>query len=930
MRFFYNLFLVITLVICQVASLSGQVANDNCATAKVLTKVNDYCEDITTRGATPNPLSAANCWTTTGADIWYSFVAIATEVSVTVRNKTTTSTPSPETALYATTDCTTYSELYCGRSNNGASNIIKGGLIPGERYFIRIQSANNTTADFRLCINNYNPPAQLSSDCPQGAVLCDKSGFSIPSLKGAGTNVKELTDATCWGTTGGGLNPENETNSTWLKWTCQQSGTLTFSILPLNITDDIDFALYELPNGLNNCTGKRLVRCMAAGPNSQNNPNPNATDRRCFGATGLNLTAQDVNETSGCTASDPHDNFLKALDMEAGKTYALCINNFEGSGFGTSISFGGTGTFVGPDAKISLNKPDKKYCLGEDVVFIDASTFANGQITKRQWKFGKDASRDSASSATPSSYRVFYKTPGWKAVVLTVTTDRGCIVTSIIDSIFIEGFKYDSTLRRPTCELGTDGLIKLRVVNCGRAPIRYNWDNTGYSTRDSLAGLSSGRHRVLITDSSGMHVDTFSFNLKQFEVELDTAKRIVTPPTCFGLSNGKIELKPATGIAPFLYKWNNSTTYLPDNTLTSLSEGQYTVEIRDANNCKGVYTFNVAAPPRVSVAIDSFNITCFGLTDGAAIAYPAGGVGKYKVTWSTGTVGDTVRNLKAGTYSLIARDSNACETTRSVTIIEPGQIGLAPIRIQPAKCFGDSTAELVVLGSGGTPPFRYSIDGIRFQRDSAFFKIPSKSYTVVVRDSTGCRRTVQVDVPQPPQIQVTAGADITVQLGFSTDIRATVIPSSKLVSYVWTPKDSSMACATCPRTSVGPFNTTKYRVTVKDSSGCTAFDELIVNVDKKRPVFIPTAFSPNGDGINDYFSIFANQSALVIKELRIFNRWGDMLFVGKDLPLNNETKGWDGTFNDIKLNPDVFAFFAIVKFIDGEEIVYKGDITLMK
>jgi gliding motility-associated-like protein len=933
MRFFYLKSLLFLALILMGEMTFAQPLNDNCATAtQINVKNSNFCSNdaqFTNVGATVSPLGTNRCLSANGLDVWFSFVSIATDVKVTVIGRTATQPAGtmarPEIGLYTTSDCSTFNDLVnCDASTNGLATVERAGLIPGERYYIRVQGGAGTTGTFKLCIQNYNPPVDPSGDCSKASILCDKSPFSLRGIQGGGSDPTELNVVPCRWTDGCvsiSRNENAENNTLWFKWTCATSGTLEFVLTPTKADLDIDFVVFKLPNGPSNCQNKEVLRCMFSGDDT-------SPKSPCYGATGLRAGESDVSEPTACRCVT-HNNFLKPLDMVAGETYALAIDIPYASKEGFSVNWGGTGTFQGPVAKINVNKPDKKYCLGEDVLFTDASSFVGGQIVKRQWRFGKDASQDSASSAGPNSYSVFYKTPGWKSVVLTVTSDKGCVVTSIVDSILIEGFKYDSLLRRPTCELGTDGLIRLRVISCGRPPIRYNWDNTGYSARDSLAGLSSGRHFVLVTDSSGMHVDTFSFNLKQFDVELDKSS-IVTPPTCFGLSNGKIDLKPATGIAPFLYKWNNSPTFLPDNTLTSLSEGQYSVEIRDANNCKGIYTFNVAAPLPVSVAVDSFNITCFGLTDGAAIAYPAGGVGKYKVTWSTGTVGDTVRNLKAGTYSLIARDSNACETTRNITIIEPGQIGLAPLRIQPAKCFGDSTAELVVLGSGGTPPFRYSIDGIRFQRDSAFFKIPSKTYTVVVRDSTGCRRTIDVDVPQPPQIQVTAGADITVQLGFSTDIRATVIPSTKLVSYAWTPKDSTMACATCPRTSVGPFNTTKYRVTVKDSSGCTAFDELIVNVDKKRPIFIPTAFSPNGDGINDYFTAFGNQSAVIIKELRVFNRWGDMLYVGKDLPLNNESKGWDGTFNDTKLNPDVFAFFAVIRFIDGEEIVYKGDITLLK
>ena len=931
LNFFALRFLWIGFILLLPLGLLAQVpANDNCETAKLLRSVKDYCEDFTTVGATAGTLSAPICWSTTGQDVWFSFIAVATEVSVTIRNKTTSTTPSPEAVLYTTLDCTSYNELYCGRSNNGATNLIKGGLIPGEQYYIRVQAANNRTGDFSLCINNYNPPAQLSADCPTGTVLCDKSSFTIPQLKGPGKDNKELTDAaSCWGTIGGGINPENETNSVWLKWTCAQSGTLTFTILPLNITDDIDFVLYELPNGLNNCAGRRLLRCMAAGPSDQNNPNPSSVDRRCFGSTGLNNTAQDDSEPVGCRNGVPHDNYVRALDMVAGKSYALAINNYTSNGNGFNVEFGGTGDFLGPQAKIGIDRPDKKYCLGETVTFTDNSSFALGQITKRQWRFGKNASIDTANGVGP--FRVFYKTPGWKSVVLTITTDRGCIVTSILDSIFVKPFQYDSLVRRPTCTQGTDGMIRLKVVECGRAPIRYNWENTGYTTRDSISGLSPGRYRVAVTDSSGLYIDTLVFNLKQFEVELDTAKRIITPPQCFGFSNGRIVLNPKTGVAPFRYKWNNNPNFTADNFLNAIGEGQYTVEIRDNNNCKGVYSFDVIAPPQVAVAVDTFNISCFGLTDGQAVAYPSGGVGGYSVSWSRGDVGDTVRNLRAGQYSVFVRDSNNCEIRSGVLISEPPQIGLNTLRVQPAKCYGDSTAELVIAGKGGTPPYRFSIDGVRFQKDSAFLKIPAKKYSVVVRDSTGCRSTIAVDVPQPPQLQVSAGPDLEVDLGFSENLRATVVPSSKLVSYVWTPKDTTMTCPTCAQTTVFPLRNTLYRVTIKDSAGCTAFDELLLSVIKKRPIYIPNVFSPTDhNGVNDFFTIYGNQSAVVIKELKIFNRWGDLMFQASNIPLNKDEVGWDGTWRSQRLQPDVFAFFAIIKFIDGEEVIYKGDVTIVR
>jgi gliding motility-associated-like protein len=919
----YVRFLAFCLFILRGLAVFAQPINDNCETAISIADPRNYCSGataFTNVGATTSTVSSVPaCSSPNGADVWFSFRAVATDVRITIQGAIASAGVGtlvrPEAALFSGADCATLSEIAskCDATSVNIIDVYKGSITPGEVYYIRVQGAGGRKGTFKLCMVNYNAPANITSDCPTSAMLCDKSTISVASVTGSGTNTKELDDATCFG---GGTNLES--NSTWFKWTCLQSGTLSFSIIPTNLTDDMDFAVYELPNGVSNCTGKILVRCMASGTT-------NGNTCALLGATGLRDSDTDIAEPSGCGLST-QNNWLKSLDMVAGKSYALGINNFTSTGNGFNLQFGGTGSFIGPDAKINFSKSSKKICLGEDIVYTDASSFANGQISKRKWSFGKGASIDSTSTLGP--HRVFYKTPGWKSIVLTVTSDRGCQVTTILDSIFVEPFKYDSTTRRPTCALGNDGLIRLKVLSCGRPPIRYNWENTGYTTRDSFSNLRTGTYRVAVTDSSGVYVDTIRFTLKEFTIELDTAVRAVKPPSCFGLTNGSIVLKPSTGKTPYIYNWGRGTTL--DSTSTGLGEGSYSVSIVDANGCKGNFIFDVVAPPKVEVSLDTFNISCFGLTDGQVVAHPSGGSGNYRVSWSNGALGDTVRNLKAGTYTCFVFDKNDCPAEMKVLVREPPQIFLNPTRIKSAQCYGDSTAELAVLGSGGTQPYRYSIDGVRFQRDSAFLKIPARSYQVVVRDSTGCRATFKVDVPQPPLLQVNAGQDLDIDLGTSQVLRAIVVPSSKLVNYAWTPADSTISCKNCPVVTVMPLNTAIYRVTVKDSQNCTAFDDVLLRVIKRRPIYAPNVFSPNNDGVNDFFTLYGNQAAVKVKSLKVFNRWGDMMFSATNLPLGGDRMGWDGTFNGRDVPPDVFVYVAVVSFIDGEEIIIKGDVTLTR
>ena len=922
----------------------AQPANDECANAyNILTPAN-ICMNFSSVGATVSTFSKAQCFNNSGKDVWFMFKAVGIQAKLDIVGIKTGNDAALNgiEAVFYSGDCSQFNELPCKSTSSGALELVASGLILAQTYYIRVQGFNNTTGGFKLCLKNFNPPTSFDADCIVGPTLCDKSSFAVPNLNGPGKDATDLNDADCL--SGGGQNAES--NSTWFRFTCDSSGPLTFTLTPFydgdgtknNLGDDIDFAVYELPNGISSCTSKKLLRCEAGGPYIQTGPLGDSTTTykqalRCKGTTGLRMGETNIIEPGGCDGSFNHTNFLKPVDMIAGHSYAIGINSFQpkstAAQSGIYVEFGqsfGSGTFVGPKAKIAYSVPSKSICVGENITYTDSSSFTNGQIVDWQWSFGKDASVAKASGKAPKT--VYYKTPGWKSVVLTVTTARNCAISTILDSVYVKGFQYDSTVRKPTCTLGNDGLIRLKVIACGKAPIKYNWENTGYTTRDSLSGIGRGTYRVAVTDSSGIYVDTLVFKLQELTLSLDTAVNAIQNPSCKGLTNGKITLSPSTGTRPYVFNYGKNNTL--DSTLAGLGEGTYTVKVVDANNCKGNFILDLVNPPKVQLDIDTFNISCYGKTDGASVAHPSGGVGNYSVSWSTGTIGDTVRNLSVGTYNVFVNDGNKCEARQSFTIAEPPQLLLDTLRIKPAKCFGDSTAELVVKGRGGTPPFKYSIDGYQYSNDSSFLKIPAKNYKVYVRDSTGCQSTFAVNVPQPNQLQVSAGADQTIELGFSTTIAAIVVPSKNPVKYAWTPADTTLQCATCAVATVTPYHTTDYTITVRDSQNCVAFDVVEIRVSKNRPIYIPNSFSPNGDGVNDYFTVYGNPAAVIIKEFKVFNRWGNLIWETNDMPLGVDQKGWDGFFGGKLLSPDVYAFYVKVLFLDGEEVIYRGDITLIR
>ena len=135
-----------------------------------------------------------------------------------------------------------------------------------------------------------------NGDCSGGVILCDKSSFTVPSVFGEGSNPNELQ----------GLCLGNEFSSSWYKWTCEESGSLTFTLNPLVSTDDLDFAVFEMPNGIDDCSNLELLRCMASG---ENVGAPLSDWIACIGATGLSAGSDDIVETPGCSNND--DNFFR-------------------------------------------------------------------------------------------------------------------------------------------------------------------------------------------------------------------------------------------------------------------------------------------------------------------------------------------------------------------------------------------------------------------------------------------------------------------------------------------------------------------------------------------------------------------------------------------------------------------------------------------
>jgi gliding motility-associated-like protein len=325
-----------------------------------------------------------------------------------------------------------------------------------------------------------------------------------------------------------------------------------------------------------------------------------------------------------------------------------------------------------------------------------------------------------------------------------------------------------------------------------------------------------------------------------------------------------------------------------------------------------------------------FNLSCPDSNDGVASVDIDGGLPQYVVRWSTGATGDTLRGLAAGSYQFTVTDANGCQTEGAVSLTEPTPISLAT-DVRPPLCTGDANGAIILQGiSGGTPPYEYSTDGQNFrsldQTTPIITDLGAGTYSFSIQDINDCFTVSVVTIPEPTPLDVDLGPDLTIQYGDS--IQLDPIMNFSPDQFTWRPAES-VSNPNILNPFMAPTTTTTVVFSASDMAGCEVSDQLTITIDNSRNVFLPSAFSPNGDGLNDFFSPLVGQNVRTISSLQIFDRWGNQVYQGSDLPGDTDT-GWNGRINRELAPAGVYVFYAEILFLDGATELYQGDMVLIR
>ncbi|MEQ1746886.1 MAG: gliding motility-associated C-terminal domain-containing protein [Saprospiraceae bacterium] len=518
---------------------------------------------------------------------------------------------------------------------------------------------------------------------------------------------------------------------------------------------------------------------------------------------------------------------------------------------------------------------------------------------------------------------------------VTASDAKGCSASATVTVATWDSIRVNVAFILPTCNGAKDGQAAVNQVSGGAGNGSFGnysffWSVPGTGDTLYVNGLAGGQNYTLtVSDQTGCSA--------VFPYFLDNPLPIVpnvqaTDITCFGLANGSVAVISVQSPHPITeYRWNTGPV---GQTLNNLPPGTYTVTARTAQGCTGTATTTVTEPPLLTLALDVETLVCNNDSNGVVRAVPQGGTPGYKFDWNTGAVDDSLSGLGPGLYTITVSDKNGCTVADSTALNQPNPPVIS-VETREPQCFGYRNGWAQLTVTGGTGPFRYSLDGQSFTGSGTFFGLAASLYDVRVLDGLGCITTATFVLNQPAPIIVQADPDVTITLGDSVLLTADAFNTAGTATYVWRGATTGdLTCVNPPECSAvwaKPLYTNTYTVLVTDTNGCTGRASVRVEVEKPRGVYVPTGFSPNGDGNNDRLVVHGKGEQIRrIRVFRVFDRWGELVYEDFDFLANDTMRGWDGTFRGQTCQTGIYVWYAEVEYLDGFSQTVQGDTALVR
>lgn len=459
-----------------------------------------------------------------------------------------------------------------------------------------------------------------------------------------------------------------------------------------------------------------------------------------------------------------------------------------------------------------------------------------------------------------------------------------------------------------SCYGANDGALDLDVSG-GLPPYTITW--TFGSGQSSFNNLGPGDYTLTVADQSGC---TRSQAITIEDAPLFKTEPEVKQISCFGKKDGSIKLNLKGGVGATTIRWDNGAEL---ENLFNLSAGFYGVTIKDATDCEIRSEFNVVEPALLLIeptVIDALD--CDNPQTGSIRLGISGGTPPYTIEWTNGSKEEALLNIPAGQYAVTIKDASGCSINRAFEVKRPPSLSIVGFQSTQVECSPRSIKEEIrITISGGVAPYSINWSGGTISSDGKTMTTDSPGlYEVVVVDGKGCVKRESFEVKNPeviPEAEIESAAfEQYNSFLVNFEIQFWNRSFGEIIGYFWDFGDGSESFEENPKhtyTAEGEYEVT---LIVTDIYGCTA------EVKKKFSVFdyylvVPNVFTPNEDGINDYFfPKFVNIESL---QFWILNKWGETIYYSDDL----NAQGWNGRINQDLALPGNYVYKLKFKTLDG-------------
>ncbi len=541
------------------------------------------------------------------------------------------------------------------------------------------------------------------------------------------------------------------------------------------------------------------------------------------------------------------------------------------------------------------------------------------------------------SSSNPTSTESFIWNTGFSGTninalsagnyIVTATDGNGCTKVLPILLPEFQEIQINSVSTNPNCFGSTDGSFQIVTISGGASTngitdFDITW-NSQFITNPLISGLVGGVSFTLeVQDKAGCSkLETISLTQPDdISINYNTSQ-----PKCSYTTDGKLELTLVSGgTAPFNYGLQGQSV---GTTVSQLASGLYQLTVTDSKSCAKLLSFEIPNTPEIITNANITNNKCEADQNAFIEVNPTGGLSPYFYTWSIGNSNNKITNLINGFYEISCTDSKGCVKVENFEIIATNKIDFN-LLASPTKCFDDENGSIEVDVTQAQYPLNFKLENMNWQTDNLFESLEAGNYQVSLKDKDGCIETRNISILSGDPFSVNQIQDITVNYGDEIAIDP-IINDGNLQTTVWNIQQiNPIGSSNTASLNILPLQSGYVWVKFISETGCEQNQKFFVRQNIHKDLFVPTAFSPNGDLNNDKLVAFSDES-INIKDFKVFDKWGEMVYHNSNMSPNTD-EGWDGTFRGKMMEPSVFVWLAEIIIANGTKITVSGDTTLLR